>query len=308
MTTPSERRAPSRRWARVLLGGVIGIALVEWIASAVVYRPAIQPADWQAVSVALAGLPAGEPVWLGTPWLGPRARMHLPRLAQWDAVAPADLRGAPRFHVLGLSGDRWSSALQDDLEDMPTPTLTGTQTLGGLALYTYEQPAAHVPQADFVADAAALVVETDGGTCRGRRERRCQEGRVDVAVVEIDHRPRRCLKVELDDGVTARLRYPDMPTGDVLRGHVGVHDFNARLRSDAPLRIEVRIDDELRGRWLYSDAQGWWPFAVGTEPGTHEVELRLTPAVRGTWQRSGYEAGRGHAPCVELRSMQEGAS
>lgn len=308
MTEPHEAPALPSRLARVLLAGAVGVALLEGIVGAVVYRPATQPDDWQAASVALAELPADEPVWLGTPWLGPRARMHLPRLARWDAVAPPDLRGAARFHVLGLAGDAWSSALQDDLEDMPAPALAGQRELGGLALYTYEVAGARAPLADFVTDAARLAVETDAGSCRGGAARRCEEGRVGVAVAEIGYRPRRCLKVELDDGVPLRLRYPAMPTGDVLRGHVGVHDFNARLRSDAPLRLEVRIDDELRARWLYTDAQGWWPFAVQTEPGTHDVELRLTPAVRGTWQRSGYEAGRGHEPCVELRSLQEGSS
>lgn len=308
MTRPDEARPLSRRRARVVLGVVLGVALVEGIVSAVVYRPTIQPDDWAAASVALDELPDHEPVRLGTPWLGPRARLHLPRLARWDAVAPADLRGAPRFHVLGLADDAWSSALQDDLEDMPMPTLAAQRALGSLTLYTYQVPATRAPLADFVLDAARLDVKTGAGPCRGRGARRCEDGRVDVAVVEVDHRPRRCLKLALDDGSTARLRYRAMPTGNVLRGHLGVHDFNARLRSDAPLRIEVWIDDEPRARWLYTDAQGWWPFAVPTEPGPHDVELRLTPAVRGTWQRSGYEAGRGHEPCVELRSLQEGSS
>ena len=301
-------RPVSRRTGRLVLGAVLGVAALEWIASAVVYRPAIEPGDWQAASAAIDDLPPDQPVWLGTPWLGPRARLHLPPMARWEAVAPPDLRGAPRFHVLGLAGDAWSSVLEADLEDLPAPTLTNTTPLGGLTLYTYEQPAAGVRLADFVADAARLEVQTEGGTCRGRRGRTCDEGRVDPAVAEVGYRPRRCLKVDLEDGVAVALRYPGMPTGDVLRGHVGVDDFNARLRSDSPVRVRVRIDDELRAQWLVTDAQGWWPFALVTEPGTHDVELELTPAVQGTWQKSGYTPGRGHGACVELRSLQEGPS
>ncbi|MEM7152703.1 MAG: hypothetical protein AAF799_07665 [Myxococcota bacterium] len=297
-----------RRSARIALGVVLGLAAVELVTSAFVYRPSIDADDWQAASAALAVLPAEEPVWLGTPWLGPRARLHLPRVAGWDSVAPADLRGAPRFHVLGRSGDAWAPTLQADLEDLPAPTLVETRSLGGLSLSTYEQAQAGLVLADFVAEASNLVVETDGGRCRGKGRRTCDEGRVGPATAEVDYRPRRCLKVELSDGATVRLRYPEMATGDVLRGHVAFHDFNARLRSDAPLRLRVSIDGERVGQWLVSDEQSWWPFAIASTPGEHDVQLELTPAVRGTWQRSGYEPGRAHAPCVELRSLQEGTS
>jgi hypothetical protein len=302
-----SERLLSPRVARIVLGTVAAVALVEWLASAVVYRPALQPRDWEAAASAVAELPADEPVWLGTPWLGPRARLHLPRLARWDAVAPPDLRGAPRFHVLGRDGDAWAPTLQADNEDMPSPILVGTQPLGALALHTYEQPAAGVRVATFVEQASALLVETDSGACKGGAGGwRCEEGRVELAAIEVDHRPRRCLRLELPDGATVRLRHPTMTTGDVLRGHVGVHDFNARLRSDAPVRVRVSVDGQRVAQWLVSDAQGWWPFAVRTEPGTHAVELELASAVRGTWQRTGYDAGLAHAPCVELRSLQEG--
>lgn len=296
----------SRRVGRVLLGTVAVVALAEGIASAIVYRPALEPSDWEAAAAAIAELPADEPVWLGTPWLGPRARLHVPRLARWEAVAPADLRGAPRFHVLGLPGDRWAATLEADREDLPPPRLLGTRALGGLELHAYEQPAAGVRRAGFVEEPQQLRVESAGRPCRGSGGSwRCEQGRVELATIEVDHRPRRCLKLALADGATVRLRYPGMATGDVLRGHVGVHDFNARLRSDAPVRVRVLVDGERAAQWLVSDAQGWWPFAVRTEPGTHDVELELSPAVAGTWQRSGYEAGQGHAPCVELRALQE---
>jgi hypothetical protein len=291
----------------VLLGTVAAVALVEWLASAVVYRPALEPHDWEAAASALAELPDDEPVWLGTPWLGPRARLHLPRLARWDAVAPPDLRGAPRFHVLGRDGDAWAPTLEADREDLPSPTRVGTRALGGLALYTYEQPAAGARVASLLEQASALRVQTEHGVCRGNPGSgwRCEEGRVELATIEVDHRPRRCLRLELSDGATVRLRHPAMPTGDMLRGHVGVHGFNARLRSDAPVRVRVAVDGQRVAQWLVSDAQGWWPFAVRTEPGTHVVELELSAAVRGTWQREGYDAGQVHAPCVELRALQE---
>lgn len=296
----------SRRAARIGLAVIVGVTLVEWGASATAYRRVLGPADWEAAADALAPLPDHEPVWLGTPWLGPRARMYLPRMARWDAVAPPDLRGASRFHVLGL-GDAWSEPLQADLEDLPSPTVVETRELGGLTLTTYEQPAAGMVLADFVTEAASVEARTASGTCRGRGRRTCDEGRAGVQVAEVDYRSRRCWAVEMRDGAALTLRYPRMPTGTVLRGHVGFDDFNARLRSDGPVRLRVLVDGRAAAQWLVSDEQGWWPFAVATEPGTHEVEVEVTPAVAGTWQRGGYQAGRVHAPCVELRSLQEGA-
>ncbi len=295
----------SRRAARLGLGAIIGVAVLEWGAAAAVYRPAIAPEDWAATAQLLDTLPPEDPVRLGTPWLGPRARMHLPRLARWDSVAPADLRGAPSFHVLGLDGDRWSDPLQHDLEDLPAPTLVQTRPLGGLTLYSYALPQAGRPLADLVTDAATLEVDSDAGACRGRAPWTCPDGRVSVATIEVDYRPRRCLKLEVEDGATVRLRYPQMPTGTAVHGHVGFHDFNARLRSDAPGRVRLRVDGQTIAQWLVSDTQGWWPFAAATTPGVHDVELELTAAVRGTWQRAGYQSNRSHAPCVELRSLAQ---
>lgn len=295
----------SSRHARILLGAVVGLALLEGITGAVVYADALEPSDWEAASSALAELPDHEPVWLGTPWLAPRARMHLPRMARWESVAAPDLRGASRFHVLGLSGDAWSDALQDDLEDLPAPTVVDTRELGGLVLTTYEQAAATAVVGDLVSDAARVEVRTSAGSCRGRARRTCEEGKVGVAVVEVDYRPRRCWKVEVQDGAVVTLRHPQLATGTVLRGHVGVDDFNRRLRNDAPTRLRLRVDGEPVAQWLVSDEQGWWPFAVATEPGTHDVEIEITPAVGGTWQRGGFDPGRIHAPCVELRGLQE---
>lgn len=296
----------STRLARVLLGGIVAVGLIESVVSAFVYRPTIGASDWAAAATSVESLPAKEPIWLGTPWLAPLARHHLPRLSRWPAVAPPDLRGASRFHVLGRTGDEWSATLTADLEDLPPPTLVDTQDLGGLQLSTYEQPAAGSVLADFVAEFGRVKVESPTGQCRGRGRRTCDDGRVGVATVEVDYRPRRCIKLDLHDGATVRLAYPKMPTGTTVRGHVAVDDFNARLRSDAPLRMRLSVDDERVAQWLVSDNQGWWPFAVATAAGTHDVQLEVTAPAGGTWQRSGYEPGRPHSFCIELRSLEEG--
>ena len=298
-----------KRWplSRALLVGVLALALVEWIAAARAYRTAITPEDWDALAHAVAGLPANEPVQLADDWLSPRARMAIPRLARTESTAPHDLRSPGKLHVIGWSGQGWSDRLQNDLEDRPAPTLEQTQDFGELTLTTWAWPDRADVLASFVDDVLELQASADGRACKGKRIFKCRGARAQPKLVEIDYRPRHCLQVTVDEGDSMTLTYPDMPLGTVLRGHVGWGDFNRRLRSDAPATVVVRIGDRIAARWTVSDAQGWHPIAVATEPGTADVAIEITPATAGTWQRTGYTSRPPHPPCFELRALTEDA-
>jgi hypothetical protein len=296
--------------ARALLLALGLVAALEWLAAARAYRATLGPDDWRRADAALAALPAGEPVFLGTPWLGPGARQQLPRLRDPTALAPPDLRGLPRFHVLGHAGSpgdgAWSSELQEDLGELPPPTLVGRDELGPLVLHHYAQPAAP-PHTDWLAAPAALTLRDDRGACRlSSGTWSCRQGRASVALVEVGYRPRRCLAVELDDGATLEVT-TTARLGDVLRGHLGFGDFNARLRNDAPALLELSVDDVLAGRWVVTDSQGWAAFAAPTAPGDHAVRVRLTPLLSGTWTDAGYAPQPRRTACLELRALTEAA-
>lgn len=299
--------ATARRW----LVGVLALAGIEWIASAVVYRSRIADEDWTEIEAALE---PELPVYVATPWLDPLARMELDAVAELDHVARPDLRGQARFHTIGL-GDAWSDDLEADLEDLPRPVLEATTEAGALTLSTWSLAVA--PRVDdLLAHADAIEIEADGERCRGRSsgstrdcgDRGSGKQPVGVDTVEVDYRPRRCMAIDVADGRAVTLRVPEFGFGDVLRGHVGVDDFNARLRSDASLTLEARADGRVLARWTFTDAQGWARFAVATPPGSGTLELVAIPSVRGTWGRNGY----GHAPphrfCIEARSFDEGGA
>lgn len=297
----------SRRRARAVLAALGVLALVETVAAARAYRSAIAPEHWEGVRAAIDAAPQ-EPVWLATEWLGPRARMFLPAIASVDAAARPDLRGAARFSVLGLSR-AWSEELERDLEDMPAPALVQERSFGPLVLATYEQPAAGEVVGSLLADPTRLSVHVDGARCKGQgRMWRCNLGRARPITAEIDYRPRRCIAIEADDGVPVRIDWPSVQTGDTLRGHVGFHDFNRRLRSDAPVELAVLVDGSVRARLVATDAQGWVPFAVKTDGGVHDVAIEVVVGARGTWGAGGYDPGQAHAPCVELRALVEGGA
>ncbi|HET6584142.1 MAG TPA: hypothetical protein VFG69_11850, partial [Nannocystaceae bacterium] len=159
---------------------------------------------------------------------------------------------------------------------------------------------------DFAAGVDALDVTDAAGRCRGRGELRCAAGTLAIRTAEVEYRPRRCLALAARDGAHVRIERPRATTGDVLRGHVGFSDFNARLRNDSPIALAIEIDGELVARWAVTDAQGWWPFAVATEPGMHDVALVVDVGAGGKWNARGYDANDPRTVCIEARTLQEG--
>lgn len=302
MTTNDERVTT---WARRGLVAVLAIAMLEWGMSAWAYRDPLDDAAWSALAGDVAALPEDEPVVLASEWLGSSARMHVPALARVDAVGRPDLRGWSRFHAVGF-GARWSAELAADLEDLPAPTPVATHDVGPFTITTYEQPAAGALVADLLGDVDGLAIEDASGRCRGRGELRCGSGSIGVHVAEIDYRPRRCLALDVRDGASLRIARAAAPTGDVLRGHVGFADFNARLRNDSPIELRVEIDGEPVAEWPVTDAQGWWPFAIATEPGTHDIAFVVDVGVGGRWTARGYDAET-RTVCLDARTLQEGA-
>jgi len=298
------------RQAQLALLALAAVAMLEWVCAARAYRAELGPAAWARADAALAALPPDEPVLLGTPWLGPSARQQLPALRGWASVAPPDLHGLPRFHVLGLASSAragaWSQELAADLGELPAPQLLGADDLGPLRLYHYAQPAAGALVSDWLAEPAALQLRDDRGPCRlSGATWTCKHGRTAIQTLEVGYRPRRCLAVDLDDGRTLEISHPRARLGAVLRGHLGFADFNARLRNDAPALLELFIDERPVGRWTLSDSQGWAAFAATTTPGTHAVRLRLTPLLGGTWTEQGYSPQPRRSACLELRALSE---
>ncbi len=311
------RRSPARRppkslfgllrpnGAVILLGLVCALAFVESLAALLAYRERIDDDDWRAVAQ-LLDAHEGEPVIVASEWLGPSARMHLERARGWDSLGYPDLRGYRRFWLLAHTRERpWQGALRAELEQLRRPELVAVHQIGELALHEYEQ---EVGELRFSLLDAITSVATGRGRCSGGGGRwSCKDGRVEIKLLEVDYRVRRCLAVELDDGVLATVELGEQELGDRVHGHVGFGDFNARLRADPTARIELLIDDEVRGRWVFTDDQGWAGFALATPPGRHRVALRVGTTVGGTWQRDGHRSSPTDSLCVELRGFDESA-
>lgn len=235
---------------------------------------------------------------LAEDWLGPSARAHLPAVAR--AVGLPDLHGAPRLHVLAL-GDPLGRTVLGDLAGL-TPRSLGADALGPLTLHHFELPGASPVLWDLSAD-PSVSARDDRGPCRRARDAfTCKQGRAATRFAEVGYRARRCLALELTDGATLELS-TRATLGARLRGHLGLSDFNGRLRSDAPVLLEIAVDGRTRARWALTDMQGWIAFELATEPGPAALTIRVTPLLAGTFTPGGYDPDARRVPCLELRAL-----
>ena len=287
-------------WARRVLAGLAVLGSIELLASAFAYRDAIDDADWDALAAHLEDDEAAA-TRLATGWLGPRARMEVSALAAPHNAAGPDLRGIETLTVVGL-GDAWSDALDRELEGGLRPGRVALEDVGPFTVARYRFPNAPRTLRDWTEQPPTL--RTPQGACRAKgRGWACKEGSVGLAFAEVDYTPRRCFTAALSDNTPLSFEAEGMELGSALRGHVGITDFNGRLRSDAPVRVQAWIDDTLVGSVTVTDDQGWRPFVVHTTPGPHDVRVVLTDTVRGTWGHEGHDPRGQRKVCFELRAL-----
>jgi hypothetical protein len=304
VTAPTPPSADARTggvWARRGLAAILGVAAIESVAAVVAARDPGEAA-WPELAAALDARDDADPVFIAQDWLGPVARLHVPESAYLPSLTRADLHGVPRFHMLSW-GDDGTAAIGRDLEGLPMPTRAASAEFGPLVWSTWESPEAGTVIENLTAAPHGLLVATASGTCRGRGSYRCAEGAVEPRIAEVDYRPRSCLGVAVSDGTMVKLTWPSARLGDVLRGHIGLSDYNARLRNDAPVRVVVRAGNVEVVRATITDRQGWWPFEVATTPGIDSVEIEITAGLSGTFGAKDYDGTPTRIPCVEVRTI-----
>ena len=315
------------RWAAIALALVVGTAAIETVASAFAYRETIGPADLEAIASHLESTGSSEtgdpiPLIVEPRWLEPIAREHF-AAASLGSVLP-DLRTTPRVWLL-TRGD--ASAWNDDLSrryalDAP-PVELSRHAFGSLSLVelgTGVAPA--LARIDRKGSAGPTEVFVEGRRCKVRDQGDrpgwdCRPGKVEAAVGEVGYQARECLRVEDIEGRSLQMRWPEMPFGTRLVGHVGFGDFNGRLRSEAAARITLRSTGTGRApseaTFTATDARGWLAFTLPTTAGRGTLEVEISPSLAGTFDGRGeYGPRPARTLCFELRSVSglpsEGAS
>jgi len=282
--------------SRFFLGLVGALATVELVSAAFAYRTRVEPAHWEEAREVLAVHPAEEPIVMATAWLEPRARMAIPTVASQASDARPDLWGHARIHTLGLASRRGAPSWLAEIDPASTPRRSQQLRVGPLVLETWTLTPARERLAMLHGRGTALEILADGTVCPRRGSRwQCPAVTVEDRLLEVAGVPRRCMAVTAATGVTVELRDSAFPTGDLLRGHIGFGDFNGVLRSDAPVELEVRVDDTVRLRTIATDEEGWKAVQIPTEPGRRALTVRLTIADSAS--------ATPRPPCLELRSF-----
>jgi hypothetical protein len=264
---------------------LVALAGLEVFAALRSAAPPLTEDEWRAVAEAL---PEDAFPVVGTTWLGPTARQHVAAFAEPDVVGAPDLRGHARIAVLSLANDTsWRRRVAADLG---LPTLDGyvaptTTHFGALALHVIDVPDVEVVTDSLAARREALILEAPTlptARCKTTsRDTTCSIGaatfvKVQQRFAEIDHTPRHCTTFEFDMQGTVRLRLPSFTYGTRLIGHVGVHDFNQRLRNEASTTLSFTLPGGDRWTATHTDRQGWAPFELATEPGEAPLLLDVT--------------------------------
>ncbi|TPV92358.1 MAG: hypothetical protein B7733_26190 [Myxococcales bacterium FL481] len=301
------------RLATWLVVALVVVAGLEILTAARVYGSRISPQDWEGVDNLIDD---DMPLWTDPAWLRPAARQHLTAARSDVSVGAPDLMGWPRFRVLSLAGTpAWSATLRRELGDDRVPQVHEEHIVGGLALRTYDRPDVPIRLDDLVAHRRRLSPEAftslRQSTCRRHGDGwRCGRKAEPVAtvsfrVVEVTFQPRHCLALEFDQPATIELNIADMQLGDSLRGHVGLADFNARLRTDAPTVVRLSVAGDTVMQRNFTDDEGWAAFVVHTVPQVADVRVQIERPDHLTWHRGKARDRPRPVVCFELRSLGE---
>jgi hypothetical protein len=200
-------------------------ALVEIGAQAVIVARVPSDNDWKAAAAFVRGaVQDGDGIVFAPHWVDPIGRRHLPIPVE-EAARPDRSRQA-RVWELSVRGAEHPEARGRVAE---------TRIFGRVRVRRLERRAARVLY-DFSAQTPDRV-----------------------RVAEVDFLPYACMPAGPGDV----LEFRDVPIGARIAIGGGIHDFQSRYASDAPVTLRVQIDGKVRASERF-DNRGWRRIAVDT--------------------------------------------
>lgn len=246
---------PGRRQAAALFAlGVVGASAAGLAFQLRLDGRLPSALDWRSAAAVLArDARPGDAVVL-SPWWAERAREILPAtlpVLAFPGLAGEDLLGVRRVWLLELPGAPFRRRDAERELLARAGAVEGPQRLGRLELTRFDLRAPALPLAFLPDRLAGAEVALGGAPCAqgpGGRRRCPGPPYVEVAreVREVDALPRPCLYAHPSPEGALTLRFPDVPMGRSLRGHVGIVG-EAALGGNAPVRLAVSADGQELG-------------------------------------------------------------
>lgn len=281
---------------RILLLGlvVLGVAAVEILGHFVVRSRVVPEEDWKAAAdfVRNAHRPK-DAVVVAPDWADPLLRLHFGELISLRDAAAADGDGYERLWVVSIRGHRSPS-------EPGRPELD--RSFGSVRVRRFSLPRTTVLY-DFVDHVADAQVELEQGgarsPCRWARRAGTRPGGLgdgpmwpaqrfdcdprrpwlwvgETVMTDLDLRPRRCIWQHPAGKEPVRITFRDVPLGERIVVHGGLHYFQERELDRGPVRLVVSVDGEPVGEMVHRDGDGWKRMesvALGRERGEVTIEV-----------------------------------
>lgn len=290
---------------------LLALALSEGLGSLRLHCSSASTRDFDALSAKLGQDP--RPVLAHRSWLAPSLKARLPAAARANIWAAPDRSHWSEFWTVGHQSD------PEHLLERPDAQAIETINFGALVARRWKNPKAQRVIASLNPSLPAptsIRALQQGQVCKVSSRKgltiRCpDQSRMQWGLAEINYQPRQCLRFTSNtlNPVVLLLELPYPKRGGELRLRAGFSDFNARLRSDAALQLQLVQDQEV---WLdrpISDAQGWALWQRPLPPSTQtnkqlQLQIRLQLSASSTSPASFW---RPITPCIDLRVLEQPA-
>lgn len=265
----------------------------------------IERQDVEAMAQHLAAIET--PIVAHRAWLEPSLRRWFPQVAAPENFGAAAPSTWSEFWTLAHRSD--PGAFEED----PALRLQQVVQHGALVARQWRRNSTSTTIATLgLSDSKIqnLRVSVDQGPCRITKASplkvRCpDQSSLTWELAEIDYRARLCLAYRTYSLSPIQIEFevPWPAQGARLLGRVGFSDFNARLRGDAALSVQIYGDEQLWFEQPFSDAQGWASLSHPVPPpssGQTTLPLRVQLLLNAN-RASSKSLQRQVIPCLDLR-------
>lgn len=289
-----------KRRARVALVGLAlpALGLLELCGAVAFANRAPREEEWSALQGGTSAVHRpGDLVVVAPRWAEPHARRVLGDdyfpLSVVARSGPETFARAVEISILGARSEEVAAFRE-----------VRATRIGAFTIRELENPSPDPVVFDFVealGPERAVVVSDNGEPCEWTtsakvrtgglgghptfpRERfQCPEGlffQVSRTVIADEHfLPRWCIWAHPPESGRRVVRFPAVPVGQRIVGHLGMYWMIERERAGAPVSLEVRVDGEPVGTVTHEDGDGWERFELplgdkaGREAASVEFEV-----------------------------------
>jgi hypothetical protein len=270
---------------------IAGLAVFELVAHPLIHAAIPSEESWEAAAAFVrTRYESTDRIVAAPSWADPIVRNHLGDLLSLRMAAPGDVAGIGRLWEVGIRGAGTRDeppALEADFDRVRVRMwpLSNDELL-----YDFVDAIANAEVELLGADGSKVcpwvkVPSARGGLGRGPMappERFVCDSRrpwlwVGATILsDLELKPRRCIWQHPAGTDPVRVTFADAVLGDRLLVHGGIDYQAERQRMHAPVSLRVFVDDQLVGKLVHRDGDGWSALEIDTSKlGLERAKVRF---------------------------------